>query len=40
MDIIVKALIKSLCSGSHTGKSGCRLKKWRATASVILHCLR
>jgi len=40
MDIIVRAFIKSHVPGSHIGKSGCRLEKWRATTSLILRCLR
>jgi len=40
MDVIVRALINSRVLGPRIGKSGCRLEKWRATASFILRCLR
>jgi len=40
MDVIVRALIKSHVPGPHIGKSGCRLEKWHAAASLILRCLR
>jgi len=39
MDVIVRALIKSR-HRPRIGKSGCRLEKWRATASLISHSLR
>jgi len=35
MDIIVRALIKSNVPEPHIGKSGRRLEKYHATASVI-----
>jgi len=40
MDVIVRALMISHVPGPHIGKSGCRLEKWCATASLILRCLR
>jgi len=40
MEVIVRALIKSHVPRSHIGKSSCWLEKWRATASLILRCLR
>jgi len=40
MDVTVRALMKSHVPGTHIGKSGCRLEKWRATASSFLRCLR
>jgi len=38
VDVIVSALTKSHVPGPHIEKSGCRLEKWHATASLLCLC--